>query len=341
MKRLNTFAVSILIVILPALAASCGGANIGIDQPAENTGNAQQVIEEQVIQNEIPDLAKLDEMFSEETAGQEKGSSWISHPNHLTPALSFLGAVDGGDPNCFLLQGLKDSPAGANFKGPLFAYALYQIPLGALETDLLDMKVAAQIGSATDNYYAAIADYSSMSWDFYGPLNAPDWSTDMPALGYDFTSPAGNLYMILIALPGESLHITDITLNFKEREKPNEDPTMWNVWGKAFESYATGSAHGGMDVIFRDINTSAWFVTLADASGNWGMNVPTGQYDFWVIGNEMLLDVSGPVAMIDWLPDGVGTRLDINGSGQVVYQGSNAAYTGVVVPMPLITANQF
>ena len=339
MKRINTFVISLLVVIMASLAASCGGSNIGIVQPESNDQAAQENINTEDLQNQagFPSIAELEEQFAQDAGTDEKGVSWLSHPNHLAPVISFNGGIDPGDPNCYLLKGFKGAVVGGP-NGPQIAYAIYQIPLGATEVDLLDMKVAAQISSATESYYTAIADFSAMHWDFQGPLSAADWTTDMTSLGYDFTGAAGNMYIALIAMPDTALHITDITLNFKDREKPTE----WNVWGKAYESYATGSAHGGMDVIFRDINSAAWFVTLADANGNWGMNLPTGEYDFWVIGNEMLIDTTvSPTQLIDWLPDGVGTRLDLDNTGQIIYQGSNAVYTGNVVPMPLITANQY
>ena len=339
MKHLNTFVLSLLVVIMTSFSISCGGSNLGIAQPDQNGSAAQENLNIDELQTSagMPDIASLEELFAQEAGQDEKGVSWLSHPNHLAPVVSFNGGIDPGDPNCYLLKGFKGAVVGGP-NGPQIAYAIYQIPLGATEVDLLDMKVAAQISSATETYYAGIADFSAMHWDFAGPLNAPDWTTDMTSLGYDFTGAAGNMYIALVAMPDTNLHITDITLNFKD----NEEPTEWNVWGKAFESYATGSAHGGADVIFKDINSAAWFVTLADANGNWGMNLPTGEYDFWVIGNEMLIDTTVvPTQLIDMLPDGLGTRLDLDGSGQIVYQGSNAVYTGNVVPMPLITANQF
>ena len=348
MKRLNTFAISILIIILAALAASCGGSTIGVGQPeginddTQGNGAIEQQIPEEFNADELPMLPFDGGDEEQQIVLQAKGASWVSSPDHLTPVLHHNAGVDPGDPNCYLLKGRK--PVFTHVpQGPDFAYALYQIPVGALETDLLSMKVEAAPGAAGDFYFGAIANYSGMVWDFFGPEGAaPTWSVDMQSLGYDFTSPAGNLYVLLLVPAAQSLHVTDIVLDYKDRDKPVDlKQEIWNVWGKAYDNYATGSAVGGMDVIFRDINTSAWYVTMADAAGNWGMNLPTGEYDFWVIGNEMLLDVSGPVALIDYLPIGVGTRLDLDGTGQIVYQGSNAVYNGSVVPMPLITANNF
>jgi hypothetical protein len=348
LKHLNTFVISLLVVILTTLAASCGGSNIGLVQPEgnddaaqQNNGNVEQLIEENFDLGEFPDFPVDEESEGTEIVLEAKSASVVSHPNHLAPWAHYNAGVDPLDPACYLLQGRK--PVFTHVpKGPGFAYAIYKIHLGAMEADLLSMKIAGQVGAAGEIYFGGIANFTGMHWNFYGPEGAaPTWSTDMTTLGYDFTSAAGDMYVALLVPEAQSLHVTDITLEFKEREKPNDKPTIWNVWGKAYNSYATGSAVGGMDVIFRDIHTSAMYVTLADANGNWGMNLPGGEYDFWVIGNEMLLDVSGPVAMIDFIPDGVGTRLDLNGSGQMVYQGGNAVYTGSVVPMPLITANSF
>lgn len=337
MKHLTSYVITVLVIIAAALVASCGASTIGASQnvPAVDGQDNGVAVDNQFDPAQLPAFP-AEEQAAEPESHQAKSVSVVTHPNHLAPFASLNGGIDPGDPNCFLLKGYKGGVPGAP-KDPQIAYAMYKIHLGAMEPLLLDMKVAAQVGSAGEQYYAAIANWSALHWQFYGPYNAPSWDTDMTSLGYDFTSGAGDLYIVLIALPGQSLHITDITLNFKDREKPK----VWNVWGQAFESYATGSAHGGFDVIFTDIHTGVNYVTLTAADGKWGMNLPTGEYNFEVIGNEMLLDVSGPVAVIDYLPAGVGTRLDLDSSGQIVYQGSNAVYTGSVVPMPLITANSF
>ncbi|MCB1218196.1 carboxypeptidase regulatory-like domain-containing protein [bacterium] len=345
MKRFNLSLISLFVILTAALSASCGGSNIGIEQPADNADETPVVIEQQPEQSQIPSLADLDKLFDGGQIVEEgKGASWVGHPNHLTPGLSFNGGIDPGDPNCYLLKGFKGNLPGTQ-GGPQIAYAIYQIPLGALESDLLDMKVAAQVSSATEKYYAAIADFTGMQWDFYGPLNSPSWFTDMTALGYDFTSGAGHLYIALIAMPDTNLHITDISLNFKDREKPGDkEPTWWNVWGNAYEDYATGSPHAGYQVSFENLSTGVTYTTMTAANGAWGMNLPTGHYKFGVDSNEMLLDVSGaPVSMIDYIYDvsGFGIKLDLDNTGQMVYVDDNAAYVGSVVPMPLITANNF
>ncbi|MCB1220137.1 MAG: carboxypeptidase regulatory-like domain-containing protein [Planctomycetales bacterium] len=343
MKRLDIYLISLFIVIVSAMSASCGGSNVGIEQPTDNNDNGTPSVEEQLEQSEIPSLAELDKLFGGEEAGQEKGASWISHPNHLTPGISFNGGIDAGDPNCYLLKGFKGDVPGAN-GGAQIAFAIYQIPLGALETDLLDMKVAAQVSSATETYYAAIADFTGMHWDFYGPMNSPSWYTDMTSLGYDFTSAAGHMYIALIAMPDTNLHITDITLNFKDREKPTgEDQTWWNVWGQAYEDYVTGSPHAGYQVSFENLSTGVVYTTMTAANGAWGMNLPSGHYKFGVDSNEMLLDVSGAPALIDYIYDvsGFGIKMDLAFPGEFTYVDDNAAYFGSVVPMPLITVNNF
>jgi len=311
--------------------ASCGAtsASPSLDN---NSDNSQGAVAGPLDPGQLPEFPADD--FA--VAGAEgKSLSWISHPNHLAPFASHLGAVDPGDPNCFLLQGYAGGITGAPTK-PQLAWAMYQLPLGATAADLLDLKVAAQVGAPGEQYYAAIGNFTALAWQFYGPFNAPDWHVDMTTIGYDFTGPAGNMYFVMVALPGEKLHITDITLNFKDREKP----TYWNVYGRAFDDYL-GVPIGGADVYFEDIFTSAIFSTTTAADGNWGMNLPTGKYNFWVFGCEMLLDVSGPIATIDYTPMGVGTRLDLDNTGKIIYQGGNAVYTGLEVPMPLITANWY
>lgn len=336
-----------MMIILVAFAASCGGATIGVgDDQLANDDQGQPAIE-QVLEEQ--DGGKLpfpaDEGGDEEQVILEaKGASWVSSPNHLAPWVSHLGQVDPGDPTCYLLKGRK--PVYTHVpQGPDFAYAIYQIPVGALETDLLSMKVVAHPGAAADVYFGGIADFTTMSWDFYGPEGAaPTWGVDMTTLGYDFTGGAGNMYVALIVPSGMSLHVTDILLEYRDRDKPKEDDTtMWNVWGKAYEDYITGTPHAGYQVSFEDLNSGVIYTTMTAATGDWGMNLPSGHYKFGVDSNEMLLDVSGPVNMIDYIYDvsGFGIKMDLAFPGEFTYVDDNAAYFGSVVPMPLITANNF
>ncbi|HES57912.1 MAG TPA: carboxypeptidase regulatory-like domain-containing protein [Firmicutes bacterium] len=343
MKRIKTLGTTIIVIIIAALVASCGASTIGAGQlePVGEGGQDNGAVDSGAI-----DAAQLPQFPSAEGADDVEASakslSWLSHPNHLAPVASLYGGIDPGDPNCYLLKGYKHQYA-TFYKPDSIAYAMYKIPLGALEPDLLEMKVATQVGAAGDQYFAAIANFTGMHWQFYGPSAASSWYTDVTTLGYDFTNAAGDMYIVLIALPGQSLHITDITLNFKDREKPDDDPTVWNVYGQAFEDYASGSPHAGYLVTFENLGTGVTFSTLTAVDGRWGLNLPEGHYKFGIDSNEMLLDVSGPVSMIDYIYDvsGFGIKLDLINTGDIVYQDDNAAYVGSVVPMPIITANNF
>ena len=357
MKHLKTFVIALLVVIVAALSASCGGSSIGVGQPQSIEQAGQQNTDEQINLDELPAFPLDEEGTADDSASQARGVSWLSHPNHLTPAWNVLGAIDPGDPGCYLLQGQKIN-FGAKSIGYLAA-AMYKIPVGALEPDLLDMKVAAQIGAPTDTYYTAIANFTAMHWQFSGPLNSPSWYTDMTSLGYDFTGPGGNMYIVLIALPGQSLHITDITLNFKDGEKPDGNPngdpnggpgdgsdddgdvTWWNVWGEAYNNYSTLDPYASKLVTFENLGTGVVYSTITAANGHWGMNLPTGHYIFNVQDSEVLMDVSAvPAEHIDYLYDGgsIGLKVDLNNTGQIVYMDDRADYFGSVVPMPLITA---
>jgi hypothetical protein len=336
-KHLKTLTISIIAILVAAIVASCGASSVSPagDVPADGQQGDTQI-----------DAAQLPAFPFAEGAGDAeapaKGVSWLSHPDHLTPAASLYGAVDPGDPNCFLIEGYKHHYA-TFYRPDSIAYAIYKIPLGALEPDLLKMKVEAQVGAAGDVYWGAIANFTTMSWKFYGPSNAPDWSTDMTTVPYDFTNAAGDMYIALVVLPGHSLHITDITLDFKDREKPADEPGVWNVYGQAFEDYITSTPHAGYLVTFENIGTGVVYSTMTAIDGRWGLNLPEGHYKFGVDSNEMLLDVSGPTAMIDYIYDvsGFGIKLDLINTGDIIYQDDNAAYAGSVIPMPIITANNF
>ncbi len=343
MKRIKTLGTTIIIIVIAAIVASCGASTIGVgqDEPVNEGGQGNGAVDDGAFDpSQLPEFPVAGS--EDEIKEIAKSASWISHPNHLAPIASLYAGIDPGDPNCYLLEGYLHEYA-TFYRPNSIAYAMYKIPLGALEPDLLEMKVATQVGAAGEQYYAAIANFTGMHWQFYGPSADSSWYTDVTSLGYDFTSAAGDMYIVLIALPGESLHITDITLNFKDREKPDDDPTIWNVYGQAFASYAAGSPHAGYLVTFENLGTGVTHSTFTAVDGRWGMNLPEGHYKFGVDSNEMLLDVSGPVSMIDYIYDvsGFGIKLDLTNTGEIVYQDDNAAYVGSVVPMPLITANSF
>lgn len=342
MKQFKTLGTTIIVIIIAAIVASCGASSVGVDkQLAASSGGDSLGAPDTIDASQLPEIpvVKGDVDDSTQTG---KGVSWISNPNHLTPVASLLGAVDPVDPNCFLIQGYKHKYA-TFYKPDSIAYAMYRIPLGALEPDLLKMKVEAQIGAAGDVYYSAIANFSAMHWQFYGPSTSPDWTTDMTTVPFDFTNAAGDMYILLVVLPDDSLHIKDITLSFKDREDPKDEPGVWNVYGQAYDDYAAGSAHGGYLVTFENLGTGVTYSTVTAVDGRWGLNLPEGHYKFGIDSNEMLLDVSGVPAMIDYIYDisGFGIKLDLINTGDIIYQDDNAAYVGAVVPYPLITANNF
>ena len=342
MKHLNTFVLSLLAVILTSLAASCGGSSIGLGQPEHNeqaaqqdNGNVEQLIEENFDLGEFPDFPVDEESEGNEIVLQAKSASVVSHPNHLAPWAHYNAGVDPLDPACYLLQGRKPVFTYVP-KGPGYAYAIYKIHLGAMEPDLLSMKIAGQVGAAGEFYFGGIANFTGMHWQFYGPEGAaPTWGTDMTTLGYDFTSAAGDMYVALLVPEAQSLHVTDITLEFKDREKPKDDPTVWNIWGECYSDLATGIQEPGLTVEFEDLTTHVVYATVGGADGHWGMNLPEGDYEFRVIGNEMLMDMAA-WTMIDYVP----TKLR-NNAGHIYYIGSVAAYTGLEVPLPLVTCNNY
>jgi len=264
----------------------------------------------------------------------DKSASWLGYVDPQTPILSHRAYNCPVHPGCEVLEGLHTMPVTFMPPPPYFAYAMYQVPLGATASSLKTMTLTGEMEAAGQSYWVALANFSSLVWEFFGPATTGNYAIDYTTLGYDFTGPGGNMYFIVLVPQQMLLHLEQITLDF-DGSPPGTDKEIWNVWGRAYDDYALGSILGGETVTFEDTATSAVYTTTTGADGGWGLNLPTGTYKFKVTNDKHFFD---PAAMmiIEDLP----VKVEVN-AGNIIYHGPNAAYDGNIIPMPLITLNVY
>src|SRR5690606_23834934 len=109
-----------------------------------------------------------------------------------------------------------DLPATHVPPPPYYAFAAYQVALGATEDELLSLAMQGHTAAAGEQMWFALANYSAMHWQWYGPGATGEFSLDFESLAYDFTSPAGNMYFVVFIMPENTYHIEDIQLKFKD-----------------------------------------------------------------------------------------------------------------------------
>jgi hypothetical protein len=314
---------ALLLLSLGALASCAGDSAVTADLALSDT---QVETDSQ--------FAGLPAIPMDDAADAAKAASWLGYVNPQTPLLSHRAYNCAVHSGCEVLEGLHGFPLTHMPAPPYFAYALYEAPLGAAASDLLTVRLEGEMEAAGQSYFIAMANYDAMAWEFFGPATTGDYTIDMPALGYDFTSAAGNMYLVVLVPQEMLLHLKLIELDF-DGAPPGTHPAVWNVWGEAHNDYALGTMLPGETVTFVDLVTSVNYATTTGRNGGWGMNLPDGTYEFNVTNSQHFFD---PAAMmiIESLP----VRLELN-AGNFIYHGPNAAYDGTIIPMPLITLNAF
>jgi hypothetical protein len=268
-----------------------------------------------------------------EVSSLNKGVSWLYSADPTTPILEHRTALCPLHPNCLKLEGLPYMPLTHVPPPPYYAYAFYEIPIGANGPDLEKLHLSGAVESAGDKYYMALANYDAMAWEWFGPATG-EFTVDFAPIGYNFTSPLGRMYIAVVVPAFDALHLWGIQLNFKD----TAGGPLWNAWGKAYDAYIPGAPATvlpGETVTFEDTLTGVTYNTTTGADGGWGLNLPDGYYKFNVTNSQFLFDLGGFMP-IETLP----VTLEMN-TGQMYYHGTNAVYSGSVLPMPVITLNVF
>jgi len=335
MLRLGAFVIFtvILLVVILGNLVSCSSQS-----PLEQSldASAGTAAEDQLIGQEAPvaDFPPFPVEGTEDNA-YGKGVSWLYNADPTAPVLQHRTALCAVHPDCLQLIGLPSTPLTHVPPKPWFAYAIYQLPLGAYDVDLEKLNLYGAMDNPGDQYFVAVSNFSTMTWQWYGP-GTGDYTVDFSTVAYDFTGPLGNMFVAVVVPAFDAMHLWGIELDFADNP---DNPKVWNAWGRAYDSYIPGLPPvyaAGETVTFEDTLTSTVFSTTTSADGAWGLNLPDGYYKFSVTGNLHLFDPSPAFMIIDDLP----VIMEMN-SGQLIYHGSNAMYDGNAIPMPIITLNVF
>ncbi|MBN2083398.1 carboxypeptidase regulatory-like domain-containing protein [bacterium] len=325
MLRLSTIGALITTIVL-ALLASCAGGN-----PATSGLDTEAAAQATIDTGQFTGLPGIP--LDEPT--DAKSVSWLGYVNPQAPLLQHRTYNCPIHPGGQVFEGLHGMPVTYVPEPPYFAYALYQAPLGSYVDDLLTVRFVGDMEAAGQSYFIALANYTALAWEFFGPAAGPDYTIDISALGYDYASPADNLYFVVLVPQAMLLHLEAIELDF-DGLPPGTGPGVWNVWGRAWDDLAIGTVAAGETVTFTNVLTTVVYPQTTAADGRWGFNLPEGTYTFNVTNNKHFFD---PTAMmiIEDLP----VTLELTNTGDMVYHGTNAAYDGTVIPYELITLNVF
>lgn len=327
MFRHWTFGAFALLLILAALASCAGNSAVTTELALDEAAAAGQDTGQFAGLPAIP----LDEPSD---GPMPKSASWLGYVNPQTPLLSHRAFNCPVHPGCEILKGLHGMPLTHMPTPPYFAYALYEAPLGAAASSLLTVRFEGEMEAAGQSYFIAMANYTALAWEFFGPATTGDYIIDVPTLGFDYTSPADNMYFVVLVPQEMLLHLKLIELDF-DGSPPGTAAEVWNIWGRAYDDFALGTVLGGETVTFENIVTSALYNTVTGANGGWGLNLPDGTYKFNVTNDKHFFD---PFAMM--IIEDLAVTVEVN-SGDIIYHGPNAAYDGNIIPMPLITLNVF
>lgn len=104
--------------------------------------------------------------------------------------LQHNGVVDGD-----ALQ--LSAPGGEVGSGQNLAFALYKINAGAGQRPK-SLNVQAVPNGLNQQYWVAVADYTSLQWKFFGPVAIPEFQLDLTGQNHRFVSAAGNVYFLLL-----------------------------------------------------------------------------------------------------------------------------------------------
>ncbi|MCC7479010.1 carboxypeptidase regulatory-like domain-containing protein [bacterium] len=104
--------------------------------------------------------------------------------------LQHNGSVDG---DSLVLS----APGGEEGSGMNLAFAMYKASAGAGQRPK-SLNVQALPAGLSQNYWVAVADYTSLQWKFFGPVSIPEFQLDLTGHNHRFVSAAGNVYFLLL-----------------------------------------------------------------------------------------------------------------------------------------------
>lgn len=202
--KLSQWLPLLLLVLSLALLASCG-AGAGLDSAAADSSalantdssNSTAATDSSGItgSTELPSIP-LDlpgDSRSSSAAGDPGGSIEVLGKDFV---LQHNGVVDG--------DSLVLDPASGEEGHRRLAFGFYQANAGAGNRPL-SLNVLALPGGINQNYWVAVADYTSLQWKFFGPINIPEFNLDLRGNNHRFVSQLGNVYFLVLAHEGNKV----------------------------------------------------------------------------------------------------------------------------------------
>lgn len=192
----NSHWLALLLLLMSLLLASCGagGTDLSAAGTAGDSANSAAVTDLGAAADDSSAAAlpaiPLDSVSDGRAASAiDNGSGEV-----VVLGKDFLlqhnGVVDGD-----ALQ--LSAPGGEAGSGNNLAFALYQASAGAGQRPK-SLNVQALPASLGQQYWVAVADYTSLQWKFFGPIAIPEFQLDLTGQNHRFVSAAGNVYFLLL-----------------------------------------------------------------------------------------------------------------------------------------------
>jgi fibronectin type 3 domain-containing protein len=138
----------------------------------------------------LPDIFKLDAVRGVSDAGQltRLGKDYL-------PPYIHNGTVDGDD--VFLDSSLGDGNEHT-------AWAVYRFE-GLTGKRPQDLNIFADVGGLEQQYYVGLANYSTGSWEWFGPSSLPEFQIDLHENYSRYVTALGNMYFLVICDGGDQV----------------------------------------------------------------------------------------------------------------------------------------
>ncbi|MCC7478065.1 hypothetical protein IT575_06350 [bacterium] len=177
------------LALLLALVSSCGGG-ASIDGPAQGGGDLSPALWNSYSHGSLAPAGDSSLPAFPREDGSRAASANDSHSVLGADYILTWRSIEQGDA---LLINNGDVPPGE----PQIGWAEYQIG-GLAGLQALSLNVQAQPQGLDQSYFVALANFSTMSWQWFGPSSLPEMQIDLSQDNGSFISNLGNLYFVVL-----------------------------------------------------------------------------------------------------------------------------------------------
>ncbi|MCB1222051.1 MAG: carboxypeptidase regulatory-like domain-containing protein [Planctomycetales bacterium] len=197
LKHIGTLIVCCAVV----MATACGGSQLAEDSAvgdllAADTGNSLSAIDLSTYEPDS-DTTGLPVIPEEET-GERSTSAWDISLTEVLGSEYILqegSLVDGTD----LLVGAGEGSVQSDQGN--YAYGMYQLSCEP-GTRPLSLNIECTPSALNEPYFVAVANYTDLRWQWFGPVNMPEFQLDLAGPNKQFSTRLGNLYFLILAPEG-------------------------------------------------------------------------------------------------------------------------------------------